>query len=945
MESNPSTLHQLPEIKQLQEKTRQFGEILGDIVKEQEGDAVFNAVEKLRSGYIALRKQEEPQLRQELMSFIQQMDTGQLEKVIRTFNTFYLISNIIEEDFNHTSRRKEVDQPDSLLWKGSVRRTVVELKESGFSAEQMQQLINQLSYTPVFTAHPTEARRRTLMSTLRRIFLLIDAMNQPDLNNDQKHSQERQLKAQIQLLWRSNEVRTRKPTVEDEVLYGLYYFRESLFEAIPELYRYFERAMRYAYGPEQINIPSFLRFGSWIGGDRDGNPFVTADVTRKSIRLGMQEALHEYIRRVDELRNLLSHSTAFITPTPAFSEYLEAENQRSGNRLLAKRSDQLTEEPYRRLLTIMRYKLKHTLNTVQQRLRAETTESIILPETAYRDAEQFLTELRLIGESLRSHNDEVIAGGELKDLIRLTETCGFGLYKLDIRQESTIHSETVAEILNLNGLATEYATLAEDEKLELLSELLLRRRIPIPHRPTMSAQSQKTLEVFDTMLEMRLEAGNDIFGNYVISMTHQASHIMEVLLLGKLAGLNGYDAEGELFCNISVSPLFETIEDLRQTNTVLKKLLDNPTYRSLLKASGNLQEIMLGYSDSCKDGGILASNWNLYNTQREVIALTNQYGVECRLFHGRGGTVGRGGGPTHEAIIAQPPNTVRGQIRFTEQGEVLAAKYSNVETAVYELSVGCSGLLKASRGLIEEQKAFSHSFRGAMQEIADAGEDCYHSLIDRTEGFMDYFYEATPVQAIGQLNIGSRPSHRKQTVRDKSSIRAIPWVFGWSQARHTLPAWYGIGTALSTFRKQHEDGTSRLQDMHDQWPAFRSLLSNTQMALFKANMDTAAEYAELAQDQVAAQAIYQKIKAEYKLTLKEVLLATGQQQLLETTPLLHYSLSWRDPYIDPLNHIQITLLKRHQEFLSQNDEQTESPWLDALLRTINAIAAGMRNTG
>lgn len=938
---SPAT-HQLPGIEQMQEKTRHFGEILGEIICEQEGAPVYEAVEKLRSGYISLRKQEDHQLRHELMLFIQEMNPGTLEKVIRAFNTFYLVSNIIEEDFHHTSRRREVDQSDSLLWKGSVRRTMVELKDAGFTAPQMQQLINQLRYIPVFTAHPTEARRRTLMSILRRIFLLIDAMAKPGLSQDQQSAYERQIKAQIQLLWRTNEVRTRKPTVEDEVLYGLYYFRESLFEAIPELYRYFERAARYAYGSEKIHIPSFLRFGSWIGGDRDGNPFVTAEVTRKAIRLGMQEALHEYIKRIDDLRNRLSHSTVFITPDQDFSTYLQAENQRIGNKLLAERSDQLTDEPYRRLLTIMRHKLKHTLNTVSKRLRGKHA---ILPDAAYRDADQFLAELKLIEQSLRSHNDDVIAGGELKDLIRLTETCGFGLYQLDIRQESTIHSESVAEILQLSGLCTEYLSLDETEKLELLSELLFRRRLPIPHRPDMSQQTRTTLEVFDTILEMRVEAGKDIFGNYVISMTHHASHVMEVLLLGKLAGLNGYDTQGEIFCHICVSPLFETIEDLRHTNTVLQQLLENKTYRTLLKASGNLQEIMIGYSDSCKDGGILASNWNLYNAQREVIELTQSYGVECRLFHGRGGTVGRGGGPTHDAIIAQPPNTVRGQIRFTEQGEVLAAKYSNLETAVYELSMGCSGLLKASQGLIKEQEIFSLPFRSAMQEIADTGEDSYRELTDRTPGFMDYFYEATPVQAIGQLNIGSRPSHRKQTVRDKSSIRAIPWVFGWAQARHTLPAWYGIGTALATFRHQHEDGEARLQQMYKEWPAFRALLSNTQMALFKADMNTAAEYAGLAQDQNTAPGIFQKIRKEYKQTVHEVLLASGQQQLLEDTPLLHHSLSWRDPYIDPLNHIQIKLLQRQREFTEQHGEEKESPWLDVLLRTINAIAAGMRNTG
>ena len=525
------------------------------------------------------------------------------------------------------------------------------------------------------------------------------------------------------------------------------------------------------------------------------------------------------------------------------------------------------------------------------------------------------------------------------------ETCGFGLYQLDIRQESTIHSETVAELLQMNGLSTDYLGLAEEDKLKLLGELMLRKQLPMPYRPDMSQQSRDTLEVFDTMLAMRLEAGQDIFGSYVISMTHQASHIMEVMLLGKSAGLVGLDPQGELFCNLIVSPLFETIEDLRHIRSVLTNLLKNSTYRSFLKVSGDLQEVMLGYSDSCKDGGILASNWNLYRAQGEVIELTEQYGVDCRLFHGRGGSAGRGGGPTHEAIVAQPPNTVKGQIKFTEQGEVLSAKYSNVETAVYELSMGCTGLLKASHGLIEKQAIYGQEFLNAMQELATSGEQSFRELTDNSDALMDYFYEATPVQEFGQLNIGSRPSHRKQTVRDKSSIRAIPWVFGWAQARHTLPAWYGIGTALKQYQEAHTDGEAQLKKMHREWPAFYSLLSNTRMALFKAEMDIAQAYSKLADSQQNAQAIYNQIKAEYELTVREVLRIAEQKTLLEDSPMLDYSLSWRDPYLDPLNHIQITLIKRHRDFMADEGEETESPWLESLLRTINAIAAGIRNTG
>ncbi|WMP18559.1 phosphoenolpyruvate carboxylase [Thiothrix lacustris] len=930
------------DVAKLQENSRQFGELLGEIIREQEGEAVYAAVEKLRRGYISLRKSNDDAIRTDMMNFIDGLDVDMLEQVIRAFNTFYILTNIVEEDFQHRERRREIQKADSALWKGSVRRTVLELQQNGMTAEELQFLFNQMRYTPVFTAHPTEARRRSMMEIQRRIFLVIDQLsNNPEAS--ERESLIRHLKAQIQLMWRTNEVRTRKPTVEDEIRYGLYYFRESLFDAIPTVYRYYERAARIAYGSGSVIVPSFLRFGSWIGGDRDGNPFVTPALTRQAIRMQMQLALEEYTQRVKALRSILSHSLEFITPTPEFSAYLQQEDQRIGigEVVFHYAQESFQQEPYRRLLSIMHHKLQETLNAVNARLEHGHAN---LSTDAYTDVTEFIQELYLIRDSLRSHGDHVIAGRELKDLIRLAETCGFGLYKLDIRQESTIHSETVAEVLQLSGLCHNYLELPENERMEILAELILRPRLPMPHRPKLSERTAETLEIFDSMLEMRNEAGAGIFGTYVISMTHHASHIMEVMLLAHMAGLVGYDANRKLFCNIQISPLFETIDDLKRITEVLSHLLENEAYRLLLSASGNMQEVMLGYSDSCKDGGILASNWNLYNAQKEVITLTDKYGVKCRLFHGRGGTVGRGGGPTHEAIIAQPPDTVHGQIKFTEQGEVLAAKYSNVETAVYELGVGSTGLLKASIGLLKKRGSYPQEFLNAMSEIAATGEHSYRQLTDWTPGLMDYFYEATPVQEIALLNIGSRPSHRKKTVRDKGSIRAIPWVFGWAQSRHTLPAWYGIGTALSTFRAAHSDNSALLERMYNEWPAFRSLLSNTQMALYKGEMDTASEYAELATDQASAQAIFANIRTEYNLTVDEVLKTARLGTLMEDTPLLQYSLQRRDPYLDPLNHIQITLIRRHRQYVEETGN-TDSPWLPVLLRTINAIAAGMRNTG
>ncbi|WP_020395823.1 phosphoenolpyruvate carboxylase [Thiolinea disciformis] len=937
--STPSTPPPLENLNVLQDKVRRLGDLLGSVLRELEGEELYQAVEKLRRGYISLRQQDDPNLRQELMDFILALSVDQLEKVIRAFNAFYILTNIAEEDFQHRERRNRFAHGDPLLWKGSARRAVVELRDSGITAEQMQYLMNQLRYIPVFTAHPTEARRRTLMDLHRHIFLAIDELESPGLGDDEHASLLRQLKGHIQMLWRTNEVRIRKPTVEDEVRYGLYYFQESLFEAIPMLYRYFERAVRYAYPQDRISIPSFLRIGSWIGGDRDGNPFVTAAITRKAIRLGMEQALTEYLKRVENLRNMLSHSLQFIQPSAEFMAYLNTENERLGSHLFANKTVTFSEEPYRRLLSLMRHKLQQTLSTVKTRLK---TDYAVLPWDAYNSASVFLEELRLIDRSLRSHHDAPIAGRDLKDLIRLVETCGFGLYQLDIRQESTIHSETVAEALKITDLCPDYLELSEEQRLALLSDLLMRNRLPMPHRPKLSARSIEVMEVFDTISEMRVESDTGIFGTYVISMTHHASHLLEVLFLAKLAGLVGYNADHSLYCYVRVSPLFETIDDLKRISAVLGTVLNNEAYRALLKASGDLQEVMLGYSDSSKDGGILASNWNLYNAQKEVIGLTKQHGIVCRLFHGRGGTVGRGGGPTHEAIIAQPPHTVQGQIKITEQGEVLAAKYSNLETAVYELGVGATGLLKASVDLVKPRPEFSAAFMQAMSELAASGERSYRALTDDTPGLMDYFYEATPVQEISQLNIGSRPAHRKQTIRSKYSIRAIPWVFGWAQSRHTLPAWYGIGTALSEYQNKHSDGAEQLKAMYREWPSFRALISNTQMALNKADMDIAREYSHLAHDADNSRHIYDMIRTEYLLTVKEILHISGHKELMEDTPLLQYSLKRRYPYLDPLNHIQTSLLRRHRSALAAGQE---SPWLEALLRTINAIAAGMRNTG
>ncbi|NDP48962.1 MAG: phosphoenolpyruvate carboxylase, partial [Sulfuriferula multivorans] len=560
---------------------------------------------------------------------------------------------------------------------------------------------------------------------------------------------------------------------------------------------------------------------------------------------------------------------------------------------------------------------------------------------AYENAAAFLHDLYLVRDSLISHGDRIVAMQDLHALIRLVESFGFHLLQLDIRQESTVHTRTVAAVLKQVDPDFDYLGAAEPERLQRLAAWVGHIDPISVSDVALGEAERETFAVFRRMAKLQAEVGDEVFGTYVISMTHSASHVMEVMLLARLVGLCGHNGR-DWFCRIQVAPLFETVEDLQNSESILDQLLSNKIYRALVTANGNHQEVMLGYSDSCKDGGILASNWNLYQAQLSIIALTQHFGVECRLFHGRGGTVGRGGGPTHDAILSQPPGTVNGEIKFTEQGEMLYYKYSKPETATYEIGMGVTGLLKASAtALASSGTRYPQDYLDWMRDIAAAGETAYRALIG-LPGFIDYFYESTPVTEIGLLNIGSRPSHRKKADRSLASIRAIPWVFGWAQSRHTLPAWYGIGSALKDFIDTQPDGLVHLQAMVREWPFFRSLLSNVQMALTKADMEISEEYARLC-DHPNTMGVYRAIADEYALTVEGVKQVVQIASLLEDNQPLALSISRRRPYIDPINHIQVRLLK-HYRSESVWDAEQES-WLTPLKRSINAIAAGMRNTG
>jgi len=826
--SNPLDSHKLAGLlntastdKQLRSRVKLFGNLLGNVLLSKAGTKVYDAVEKLRVGFIELHRENDEQKRARLMKLIESLDAETLTQVVRAFSTYFSLVNVAEEASQLQLRRRQM-RKGGELWIGSFDSALRDFIDMGMSAERLQHLLDRLAYIPVITAHPTEAKRRSILYALRRIFLTNEKLGDTRLGKAQRQKVIAELETQIQILWRTNEVRESRPQVRDEIKNGIYYFKESLFDAVPVVYRNLEDRIRDHYPGAQIKVPSFLKFGSWIGGDRDGNPNVKPETTVLALRLQSRATLQEYLKRLNIAFKHLTHSDQLCTPSGEFTESLQKdENIRS--EVFTNDPLTYTHSPYQRKIAFMIFRIQQNLDKTRA-LIADNTADISHYVHAYTSEDDFLNDLLLIRDSLHSHDDEKIADLAIKDLIRLVESFGFYLMQLDIRQESTRHTEAVAEILKLSNTYIDYPGLDEAERIRMLSDLIHNQCSGIDFdRSLLNEANKETLLVFDVIEKMYDEISPRAFGEYVISMTHQASHVLEVLLLATLVGLTG-KKDDKWFCKISISPLFETIEDLSHIESVLARLFDDETYKTLLTASGNLQEVMLGYSDSCKDGGILASSWQLFEAQQKVMNLADSHQINCRLFHGRGGTIGRGGGPTHESILSQPEGTVHGQIKFTEQGEVLSNKYSNPETAVYELTLGITGLMLASRyQILPGKSTASEENMSIMREIMTYGENSYRQLTDNTEGFLDYFYEATPVSEIALMNIGSRPSHRKPGDRSKSSVRAIGWVFGWAQARQTLPAWYGIGTALQQWIGDDDSRLQKLRDMYQRWPYFKAL--------------------------------------------------------------------------------------------------------------------------
>jgi phosphoenolpyruvate carboxylase len=918
------TMDSLPDKDQpLRDDIRLVGRILGDTVREQEGEAVFAFVERIRQTSIRFRRDEDQAARRELESILDGLSPDHTILISRAFSYFSHLANIAE-DQHHIRRTRAHALAASAPREGTMAYALAHAREAGIAPSRLQEFFDAALIVPVLTAHPTEVRRRSTINREMDVAQRLDERDRVQLTPEEAAASEEALRRAVLTLWQTSLLRHTKLDVIDEVANGLAHYDYTFLRELPRVYASLEDHL--AAIDKTCNdseLRSFLRMGSWIGGDRDGNPFVTAEVLRQALRLQSKRAFDFYLEELHKLGGELSLDARRVVVSEELKSLAERSPDSSARR---------AHEPYRRAITGIYARLAATAWTLDQ---FEALRHAVGEAKPYAAAAELRADLDVLHRSLLANGSSMLARGRLRDLRRAVDVFGFHLAGLDLRQNSDVHARTVGELLEAAGAGVHYAALAESERVTLLLGELRTARPLASAFITYSDQTRSELEILRTAAEMSRRYGAEAVPNYVISKAGGVSDILEVAVLLKEAGMLR-PREGEL--DLNIVPLFETIDDLRNAGRVMDELLALPEYVRLLKRRGNVQEVMLGYSDSNKDGGFLTSGWELYKAEIELIDVFRRRGTRLRLFHGRGGSVGRGGGPTYQAILAQPGGAVQGTIRVTEQGEVIAAKYSNPEVGRRNLEILAAATLEASL-LQPGQVAPRDDYLAAMEELSGYAYAAYRGLVYETEGFERYFWESTVISEIANLRIGSRPASRTQSTRIED-LRAIPWVFGWAQCRLMLPGWFGFGAAVKAFLAAHpNDGMPLLQAMYRAWPFFETLLSNMDMVLSKTDIGIASRYAELVEDASLRSAIFARLRAEWQDSIDALLAIMGQQVLLERNPLLARSIRNRFPYLDPLNHVQIELLKRHRSG-DTNDRVVQGIHL-----TINGIAAGLRNTG
>jgi phosphoenolpyruvate carboxylase len=918
----------------LVEDIRLLGRILGDVIREQEGRPAFELVERVRRLSVAYRLKRDAHAGRALDRLLKGLSGDQTVSVIRAFSFFSHLANIAE-DRHHVRRRRHHERRGELQT-GSLAMALERLARHGVGAAELARTLDHAWISPVLTAHPTEVQRKSILDAERAIAELVGARE--SLGPAELARNTALLQARVTQLWQTRLLRSSRLTVADEIENALSYYRSTFLTQVPLLYREIEEAL-----PGRT-VATFFRMGNWIGGDRDGNPFVTAATLRMAFERQCETALRFYLTELHELGAELSISASLSPVTPELLALAERSPDHSEHRV---------DEPYRRVLIGMYARLAATLHELTG---TEALRHAVAPQNPYASTGELLADLRVIEQSLRSHHAAALAAVRLHPLIRAVQVFGFHLATVDLRQSSDKHAAVIGELVAVARIEPHYAALDEDARCALLLRLLDDARplrvVGAVREEVYSELARSELAIFETAVEMLRRYGSDALRHCIISHTETVSDLLEVLLLLKEVGLMRGALGGGAVTDLIVSPLFETIGDLRQAEPIMRAFYAVPGVAAMIRASGGEQDIMLGYSDSNKDGGSFTSSWELYRAEIALVELfaelRSAHGIALRLFHGRGGTVGRGGGPSYEAILAQPPGTVNGQIRLTEQGEVIGSKYANPEIGRRNLETLVAATLEAT--LLRATQSAAPAFLEAAAALSAASMAAYRKLVYETPGFREYFFSATPIREIAELNIGSRPASRAAGLGGLPAIedlRAIPWSFSWGQCRVSLPGWYGFGSAVEAWLQAGTPGRNerlaRLQRMHRQWPFFKTLLSNYDMVLAKSDLGIAARYVELVEDRRLGKRIFAAIRAEWERTAGALALITGEQQRLASNPSLARSIEHRFPYLDPLNHLQVELMRRYRQ-------RGADPRDDARVQTgihisINGLAAGLRNTG
>lgn len=922
--------------------------LLGEVLWEQEGPELLRLAQQL----YAEGNTGDSQTLMERFPSLKKPETT--ERLLRAFTVFFQLLNTAEQkEIVRVNRERQI-RATGAPRPESIREAIHRLKQSGLSAEEMQQLLYRIHICPTLTAHPTEARRRSVLDKLQSIAHALaecsQAAKSPRLDRPLNTIglAEREIRRTLAALWQTDELRATPLSVGDEVRNALYFFEQTILEVVPWLHQDLADALAEAYPGHAFDIPVFIRYRSWVGGDRDGNPNVTPEVTWQTLLYHKEIILNYYLTRLDQMKREFTQSLRLVSADKALIQSIERDLETVP--FPAERHKRFAMEPYALKFRLMQAKMAAALTHLRI-LRDPEFEATLseLPPHGYHSAEEFLEDLQIIRESLRRHRGAALADeGSLACLVIQARAFGFHLATLDIRQHSDEHARVLDELMEAAGLVPNgsYTALSEEQKVRLLTRELCSGRPLVPRDWAGSPAAQEVLQVFEVIRRAQRTLSPQSVTAYVISMTHGLSDILEVLLLAKEAGLLRWTKrDGQLLMesDLDMVPLFETIDDLNRCDRLMRLLYRNRAYRLHLQARGDFQEIMLGYSDSTKDGGYMAANWALHDTQARLAEICRRAGVTLRLFHGRGGTVGRGGGRANRAILSQPAGSFSGQIRFTEQGEVVSFRYGLRPIAHRHLEQIAHAVLLAT-AQPPARRQLRRERRETMTQLAARSAEVYRDLVYHDPDFWSFYTQATPIEHISRLPIASRPVFRpKGSLAGLENLRAIPWVFAWVQSRYTLPGWYGLGTAMEWFVAQNLANLKLLQRMYRQWPFFRMVVDNAQLELVRAHMPTAAWYAARVTPRELGERIHALIAQEHQRTCEWVLRVTGQERLLENAPVVQRTVQLRNPVVAPLSKLQVALLELWEA--RGEEEQQAAAWHNAVLLSITGVAAAMQSTG